>query len=174
MVHTPTSTTIYIDEAKTEETRTIMRMELVAIYTALTTFSTHDWIGIFTNFLSSLQPIRHYYTNPGTTSAMHYHHHRLLMDSIADLLETIRLSGLRTTLHKIRAHTNIRGNDLADAAAKLAVTHYDTLPPPQTRRVETVETAPRPTYWVIYSTNPPPPLPALATGTQCTTLRRPW
>jgi hypothetical protein len=27
-------------------------------------------------------------------------------------------------------HTNFRGNDLADAAPKLAVTHYDTLSPP--------------------------------------------
>jgi hypothetical protein len=25
--------------------------------------------------------------------------------------------------------TNIRGNDLADATAKLSVTHYETLPP---------------------------------------------
>ena len=56
-----------------------------------------------------------------------------MLDSITDLLETRQRSGLSTTLHKIRAHTNIRGNDLADAAAKLAVTNYDTLPPPQTR-----------------------------------------
>ena len=42
MVHMPTNTTIYIDAARTEETRTIMRTELVAIHKALTTFSTHD------------------------------------------------------------------------------------------------------------------------------------
>jgi hypothetical protein len=35
-------TTIYIDVAGTEETRTIMRAKLVAIHTDLTTFSTHD------------------------------------------------------------------------------------------------------------------------------------
>ena len=71
VVHIPTSTPIYIDVAGTEETRTIMRAELVAIPTALSTFSTHEWIGIFTDFLSSLQAIRHHHTNHGTTSAKH-------------------------------------------------------------------------------------------------------
>jgi len=151
VVHIPTITTIYIDAAGTEETRTITRAEMVAIHTALTTFSTHDRLGIFTDSLSSLQATRHHHTNPGATSANRYHHHKLLLDSITDLLETRRLSGLRTTLHKIRAHINIRGNDLADAAAKPAVTHYDTLPLQQTRRVETGETVPRPNYWVMYS-----------------------
>ena len=37
VVHIPTRTTIYIDAAGTEETRTIMRVKLVAIDTALTT-----------------------------------------------------------------------------------------------------------------------------------------
>ena len=54
VVHIPTSTTIYIDDAGTEETRTIMRAKLVAIHTALTTFSTHDWICILTDSLTSL------------------------------------------------------------------------------------------------------------------------
>ena len=144
MVHIPTSTTLYIDVAGIEETRIIMRAELVAIHTALTTFSTHEWIGIFTDSLSSLQSIRHHNTNPGTTSAKLYHHHRVLLDSITDLLETRRGSGLSSTLHKIRAHINIRGNDLANAAAKRAVTQYDTLSPAHTRRVETGEIASRP------------------------------
>jgi hypothetical protein len=59
-----------------------------------------------------------------------------MMGSITDLLETRRLASLSITLHKIRAHTNVRGNDLADAAATLAVTHYESLPPSQTQRVE--------------------------------------
>jgi hypothetical protein len=61
VVHIPTSTTIYIDAAGTEETRTIMRAELVAIHTALSAFAEHEWIGIFTDSLSSLQAIRHHY-----------------------------------------------------------------------------------------------------------------
>jgi hypothetical protein len=42
VVHIPTSRTIYIDVAGMEETRTIMRAELVAIHMALSIFSTHD------------------------------------------------------------------------------------------------------------------------------------
>jgi len=42
VVHIPTNTTIYIDAAGIEETRTIMRAELVAIHTTLATFSTHE------------------------------------------------------------------------------------------------------------------------------------
>jgi len=54
VVHNPANATSYIDAAGTRETRTIMRAELAAIHTALTTFVTHDWIGIFTESLSSL------------------------------------------------------------------------------------------------------------------------
>ncbi len=82
--------------------------------------------------------------------------------------------GLHTTLHKLRGHTNIRGNNLADAAAKLAVTHFDTLPPPQTMRIDIGENAPRPKHWVMYTVKPPPPTTALAMGTRCATLRSPW
>ncbi len=95
---------------------------MVTIHTALTTFVTHDWIDIFTDSLSSFQGIRHHRSNPGTTSAKHYHHHSPMLDSITNLLEIRRLAGLRTTLHKIRGYTNFRGNNLADAAANLAVT----------------------------------------------------
>ena len=54
VVHTPTCTTIYIDATGSEETRTIMRAELVAIHTALTIFEDHSWMGVFTDSLSSL------------------------------------------------------------------------------------------------------------------------
>ena len=146
VVHIPSSTTIYIDDAGIEETRTIMQGELVVIHTALTTFATHEWIGIFMDSLSSLQAIKHHHTNPLTIGEKHYHHHMLLLDSITDLLETNKSAGLRTTLHKIKARTNIRGNDLADAAANVVVTHFDTLPPSQTLQVDIGETSPRPTH----------------------------
>jgi hypothetical protein len=85
VVQIPSNTTIYIDVAGTEEIRTIMRVELVAIYMALTTFATHKWIGIFTGSLSSPQAIRHPHTNPGTSGKNHYHHHSLLLGSITVL-----------------------------------------------------------------------------------------
>ena len=54
MVHVPICTTIYIDAGGTDETRTIMRAELVAICTALDKLATPEWVEIFTDFLSSL------------------------------------------------------------------------------------------------------------------------
>ena len=54
VVHVPTCATIYIDAGGTYEARTIIRAEMVAIYTALAKFAVHDWIGIFTDSLSSL------------------------------------------------------------------------------------------------------------------------
>ncbi len=113
-----------------------MRVELVAIHTTLYTFATHEMVGIFTDSLSSLQAIKYHYTNPGTTRGpQHHHHHELLLRGTTDLLEERK--GFTTTLQKIRAPTSIRGNDLADAAAKLAVTHYDSLPETQTLKVNT-------------------------------------
>ena len=64
VVNISTRTTIYIYAVVTEETRTIMRVELVAIHTALTIFASHEWIGIFIDSISSLQDIRHHNTNP--------------------------------------------------------------------------------------------------------------
>ena len=48
VVHIPTCTTIYIDAVGSEETRIVMRAELVAMHTALTRFEDHSWIGVFT------------------------------------------------------------------------------------------------------------------------------
>jgi hypothetical protein len=42
VVHISTAIIIHIDAAGSEETRTIMRAELVAIYTALSTFTSHE------------------------------------------------------------------------------------------------------------------------------------
>ena len=142
MVHVPTRATIYIDAAGTEETRTIMRSELVDINKGLTTFATHDWIRIFTDSLSSIQAILRHNTNSGIRNSLYYHYHRLLLKSITDLLETRRMSVFHTTLHKLRAHTNIRENDLANASAKLAVRNFDTPPPVQTTRVDIGEIPP--------------------------------
>jgi hypothetical protein len=62
-----------------------MRAELVAIYTALDKFATHEWVGIFKDSLSSLQAIQHHYTNTGAHGPQNYHHHMLLSTGITDL-----------------------------------------------------------------------------------------
>ncbi len=72
VVHIPISTTIFIDAFGTEETRTIMRAELVAIHTALITFEDHEWIGIFTDSLSGLQAIWHRHAHTCVRSARDY------------------------------------------------------------------------------------------------------
>jgi hypothetical protein len=56
-----------------------------------------------------------------------------------------------TCLRKIRAHTNIYGNDLADAATKLAVTNYDSIPQAQTMRMKIGAILPRPPFWAMYT-----------------------
>ncbi len=135
VVHIPTRTTIYIDAAGCEETRTTMRSELVEIRTALSKFEDHSWLDVFTNSLSSLQAIRLHYYKPGLLVAPHYHHHMLLLQIISHLLEARRENGYTAALRNIRAHTRIRDNNLADVLAKQVVADYDTLPREHTMRV---------------------------------------
>jgi len=53
----------------------------------------------------------------------------LMLKNIIDLLEAMRENVFFATLREIKTHTYIRGDDLTDAAAKLAVTDFDILPP---------------------------------------------
>ncbi len=151
-----------------------MRAKLVGIHAALTKFEDLPWLGIFTDSLSSLQAIRSFHDQPGLSGPLHYHYHSTLIQSIVALLETRHERGLSTTLRKIRGRTHIRGNDLADTAAKLAVREFDKLPPHQTLQVELGSIAPRPPFWVMFTNKPPAPPPTLATGPRQATLRPPW
>jgi len=42
VVHVPTRTAIYIEVGGSKETRTVMRLDLIAMHTALTTSTSHD------------------------------------------------------------------------------------------------------------------------------------
>ena len=99
-----------------------MRAELAAIYVALDKYKHDPWIGIFTDSQTSLQAIQNELQRPSHTK---YHHHKPLIKAIVDILLYRAGLGLPTVLHKTRGHTNIRGNDLADAAAKRVVTAWD-------------------------------------------------
>ena len=79
VVHNPTRTTIYIDVAGSDETRTVMRAKLVAIHIALTRFADHSWLCVFIASLASLKTIRLHYYKPGLTISPHYYHHMLLL-----------------------------------------------------------------------------------------------
>jgi hypothetical protein len=112
--------------------------------------------------------------NPGTIIPRHYHHHLVLLDIITYLIDARRAASFSTTLHKLRGHTNIRGNDLADAAARMVVQNFATLPQEQMLRVDVGANAPRPPYWVMYTAKPPLLGPDLAPGTTHTAFHRPW
>jgi len=67
VVHVPTCTTIYIDARGSDKTRTIMRAELVAMYTALDSLSKPSDIAIQTQGLTALNTITitcSYYISP--------------------------------------------------------------------------------------------------------------
>ena len=98
----------------------------------------------------------------------------LLLSGITDLLEERRRRGFRTTLHNIREHANIRGNDLADAAAKMAVTQYDSLSESQKTKLDVGEVPPRPPHWVMYTVRPLPSPTHVGADIQMNTLRQPW
>jgi hypothetical protein len=100
VVHVPICRFIYIDALGTNETRTIMRAELVAIYISLDNFVTREWVGIFTDSLSSLHAIRYRYTNLGAHGPQHFRHYMLLLSGITNLLEERTRQGFSTTLHK--------------------------------------------------------------------------
>ena len=85
----------------------------------------------------------------------------------------IRL-GLPPRLQKIRGHTNIKGNDLADEATKRVVTAFGDIPQHQKLPVTIGKHAERPDFWVMYTYKPLTPPVYLATGPHTVTLRPPW
>jgi hypothetical protein len=148
-----------------------MRAELVAIHVALDKYKNDNWIGIFTDFQASLHAIQNQLQRPSHTT---YHHHRPLIAAIVNTLNYRASLGLPTTLNKIRGHTNIRGNDLANAATKLMVTSFENIPEHQKLTFTIGKQAERPPFWVMHTNNPTTPPILLATGPHSATLRPPW
>ena len=89
-----------------------------------------------------------------------------------DPLEERRRRGFRTTLRKIWARASIRGNDLADAAAKMPVTKYDFLPELHKLKVDVGEVLPRPPHWVMCTVGAPPFPTHVGSDTRMATLRQ--
>jgi hypothetical protein len=144
-----------------------MRAELTTIYVALDTYKDYPWMGIFTDSQTSLHAIRNELQRP---SHIEYHHHKPLIATIFTLLQYRMNRNLPTVLHKIRSHTNIRGNDLVDAAAKRVVSAFEDIPDHQKVTVTIGKHAERPNYWVMYTNKPPTPPISLATGPHSSTL----
>ena len=97
-----------------------------------------------------------------------------LINAIIDLIRYRDEKGLHTTLRKIRAHSNIRGNDLADQTAKRVVSNFDDIPDDQKTTVTIGKNAPRPNFWVMYSHKPPPPPVTPPNGLHTAALAPPW
>jgi hypothetical protein len=153
------------------ETHTIMRAELVAIHVALDKYKNDKWIGSFTDSQASLHANQSQLQRPSHTT---YHHHKPHITAIVNTLHYRASLGLPTKLNKIRGHTNIRGNDLADAAAKLVVTSFEDIPEHQKLTITIGKQVERPPFWVMYTKNPTTPPISLATGPHSATLRPPW
>ena len=132
-----------------------MRAELAAIPVALDIHKHDPWLGIFIDSKTSLHARQHELQRPSHTT---YHHHKPLIAAIVDSLLYRAELGLITILHKIRGHTNISGNDLADVAAKRVVSNRDDIPERQKLTVTIGRQFERPPYWVMYT--PPPYLPS--------------
>ena len=118
--YAPTQRTYLVNPGGVADTRTILRAELAAIASALTHATSHhptDTIYLFTDSLCSLHLIQRIVRAPRTlTESKHY---PLLLDIRSALSTRIR-AGAHTFLHKVRSHTDIRGNDAADAGAASA------------------------------------------------------
>ncbi len=101
------------------------------------------------------QPTRHKneLQKPSYTT---YHNHKPLIAAIADSLLNRAELEHTTILHKIRGHTNIRGNDLADVAAKRVVPNWDDISEHQKLTVTIDRQAKRPKYWIMYPPHAPP------------------
>ena len=145
--HSHTNTTTYIGASGQDETYTIVRAELVAIQVALSIYKDDPWIGIFTDSQTSLHAIQNELQRPSNTT---YHHHKPPIAAVVNLLQYRISLGLPTILHKIRGHTKINGNDLADAAANRVVTSFEDIPKHQKLTVTIGKYAERPKFWVMY------------------------
>jgi ribonuclease HI len=98
-----------------------MRAKLAAIHVALDIHKHDPWLSIFTDSKTCLYAIQLELQRPSHTT---YHHHKPLIAATVDSLLYKSELGLTTILHKIRGHTNIRGNHLADVAAKRVVSKF--------------------------------------------------
>ena len=109
--------TLYIDPHGHGPSNTINRAELSAIHMALRTFPVNQQLQIYTDSLCSMQLIRKVLYNPRACK-LHVHGH-ILMD-IRDAIVTRAHEGETIYFDKVKSHTGIQGNEIADQAAKAA------------------------------------------------------
>ena len=90
---------------------TPLRAELSAIHHVLSTYEANQDISLFTDSKTSLECILSLLYNPQRFKT---HKHKHLLQSI---IRTLLLRPGKTSLHKVKAHVGIHGNEQADTAA---------------------------------------------------------
>ena len=115
----------FVAPAGLKETNTITRAELAALWACLRHAAEDEALSrssltLFTDSLTSLHLIHRVIRDP---SSMDEKIHLPLLLAIKDLLIERARNKIPTLLQKVKSHSGIHGNDQADAAAKIALTH---------------------------------------------------
>ena len=116
--HAPTHQTLHVDATGIAECNTIVRAELTAIYEALQQYSDLQELHILTDSLTAIQKLLLLNSQPMRSAK---DHHATVLHMIRDLLIARPEKGLHTSINKVKAHTGIKGSEIADQAAKEVV-----------------------------------------------------
>jgi ribonuclease HI len=101
-------------------TNTAYRAELSAIHAALTRVESDKRTSSLVIFTDSASAIHSISKQMGRPESMRFHIHRAQLAAISTLMETLALRGCMVRIRKVKAHIGIRGNEMADKAAKQA------------------------------------------------------
>jgi ribonuclease HI len=111
---------VYVDPVALDGVnKTINRAEMAALYVALMEGRDKAELNILTDSQVSIRWILNEIHRPMRTAKLM---HREIVRAVVDLIMTRDKEGRSTFIGKVKAHAGVRGNDLADAAAKLQVT----------------------------------------------------
>ena len=114
----------------------ILRAKLDAIFIAIKTIQTTQTdTHIFRNNLNSIYLINNHVQHP---TSQHHHHDKFLIATIIQKKWTLHL----IHIHKVRAHTGIMGNEIADTQANKGTFKDKTSPTPH---IHIAHTTP---YWL--------------------------
>ncbi|HSG19607.1 MAG TPA: RNase H family protein [Burkholderiaceae bacterium] len=125
-------------------TLTNNRAELVAIQVAIDLCPLHEPLTIYTDSACSIFSLRKMLNTPRRLRECK---HRELLEIITQTLVDRAQAGGTTRLLKVRSHTGIEGNEVADRLAKQALTQWDW-------RREDGEQAHAGSYWPTIRRNP--------------------
>ena len=110
--------TTYIKVNSQEERHTINRGELAAITVALQQTLEDPCVSILTDSSFCIHTMRNYSRDP---SAYNNHVHRAHLHLNDRILRTRENKGYKTHIGKVKSHTGITYNEVADTAAKAVV-----------------------------------------------------